>query len=162
MNPIPNTIEATERQPKLRRFPRFLELAGIVVVVFLLGLAFIQWWKPGLNDSERRFLGVWTWQDSPGEMTCHYHEDGTMHYTVGPNHTAPNLMTWKVDANVISVENVEQYSLKLIVKRVFQKHDQYPVTFNADGSIAFTISPGKVRVLIPWSSAQGELLKQSK
>ena len=107
---------------------------------------------PGLSASERRFLGVWTWHDKPGEMTCHYREDGTMSYTFAPNNTSPYIKKWKVDANVISFERVERNLVTSIVKKVLHKHEQYQVTSNADGSITFKSNNGKVKVLIPWSS----------
>ena len=47
-------------------------------------------------------------------------------------------------------------------KKVFHKHEQYQVTFNADGSITFKSADGTVKVLIPWASDQGEILKQSE
>ena len=159
---MPNTTEAKEPSPKPRRRIRYLRLASICVVVFVLGMVFIQWTKPGLNASERRFLGVWTWQDAPGEMTCQYREDGTMHFTHAPNDTTLYSQKWKVDANVISFESVERNPFTFIVKKVLHKHEQYQVTFNADGSITFKSPDGKVKVLIPWSSDQGEFLKQSE
>ena len=163
---MPETTEATDQPPKPRRRIRYLRLASICVGVFVLGLVFIQSWKPGLNATERRFLGVWTWQDKPGEMTCHYLEDSTMYYTVGPNDTSANFMKWKVDANVISLQDLELNPLKLVVKNVLsrfkQKPDQYPITFSADGNITFEMPDGSGKILIPWSSDQGELLKQSE
>ncbi|MEJ7594977.1 MAG: hypothetical protein WKF77_25910 [Planctomycetaceae bacterium] len=75
-------------------------------------------------------------------------------------------MRWKIEKDVISIEYSERNSLEYVAKNVLfrrkWKPDQYPVKYNADGSIAFTISDGKERVLIPWSSDQGELLKQSE
>ena len=163
---MPNTTQAKEPSPKPRRRIRYLRLASICVGVFVLGLVFIQWWKPGLNATERRFLGVWTWQDKPGEMTCHYLEDSTMYYTVGLNDTSANFMKWKVDANVISLQDLELNPLKLVVKNVLsrfkQKPDQYPVRFSADGNITFEMPDGSEKILIPWSSDQGEFLKQSE
>ena len=159
---MPETTEAADRPPKPRRRIRYLRLAGICVVVFVLGVALIQSLKLGLSASERRFLGVWTWQDNPGEMTCHYREDGTMSFTFAPNNTSPYIKKWNVDANVISFESVERNLVKFIVKKVLHKHEQYQVTPNADGSITFKSNNGNVKVLIPWSSDQGELLKQSE
>ena len=166
MSPVPETTEATELPPRpLRRF-RYLRLAGIGFSVFVLSLIFIQWKKPWLNESERRMLGVWTWQDSPGEITSHYREDGTMRYTDRPTDINPGFMRWKIEKDVLSIEYSERNSLEYVAKNVLfrrkLKPDQYPVAYNADGSIAFTIPDGKKRVLIPWSSAQGELLKQSE
>ena len=159
---MPEATEATDQPSTPRRCIRYLRLAGICVVVFVLGVAVIQSLKPGLSASERRFLGVWTWQDKPGKMTCHYREDGTMSYTSAPNNTSPYIRKWKVEANVISFESVERNLVLFIVKKVLHKHEQYKVTFNADGSITFKSNNGKVKVLIPWSSDQGELLKQSE
>ena len=158
--------EAFDQPPKRRRRTRFLRLAGICAVVFALGLAFIQTWPPGLNASERRFLGVWTWKEAPGRMTCHYQQDGTMQYSTGPSDTSPRFMSWKVDSNVISLESFERNLMRQIVKSAFsrrkQKPDQYPVTFNADGSITFALPDGTVKVLIPWSSDLGEIPEQAE
>jgi len=54
-------------------------VSGLVLSVLLM-----LWCKPWLNESERRFLGVWTWKDQPGEITIQYRDDGTMRYTDGP------------------------------------------------------------------------------
>ena len=158
---MPETTEAADQPPRLRRRFRYLQLAGIGFCVFVLSMILMYWWKPGLNASERRFPGVWTWQDAPGERTYHYREDGTMHSTVAPNDTPSYFRKWKVDANVISFESVERNPLTFIVKKVLHKHEQYQVTFNADGSITFKSPEGTVKVLIPWSMAQGEFLEQS-
>ena len=130
--------------------------------MFLLSMILMYWWKPGLNASERRFLGVWTWQNKPGEMTTHYREDGTMHFTIAPNNAIPYFNRWRVDGNVISLESVERNLLRFIVKKVLHQHEQYQITFNADGNITFKSADGTVKVLIPWSSDQGEFLKQSE
>ena len=159
---MPETTEAADQPPRLRRRFRYLQLAGIGFCVFVLSMILMYWWKSGLNASERRFLGVWTWQNAPGEMTCHYRDDGTMHFTVAPNNTILYFEKWKVDANLISFESVERNLLTFIVKKVFHKHEQYQVTFNADGSITFKSADGTVKVLIPWASDQGEFLKQSE
>ena len=105
---MPETTEAADQPPRLRRRFRYLQLAGIGFCVFLLSMILMYCWNSGLNASERRFLGVWTWQDAPGEMTCQYREDGTMHFTHAPNDTTLYSQKWKVDANVISFESVER------------------------------------------------------
>ena len=109
-------------------------------------------------------LGVWTWQDSPGEITSHYRDDGTMRYTDRPNDANPGFMRWKIEKDVLSIEYSERNTLEYVAKNVLFRRkwqpDQSPLTHNADGSIAFKISDGKERVLIPWSSAQGEFLKK--
>jgi len=153
-------VEVDRRNAKRkRRYWRFAILSFAGLVLCILG---VFWWKSGLNESERRFLGVWTWQDRPGEMTCHYREDGTMSYTFAPNNTILGIKKWKVDANVISFERFERNPVTFLVKKMLHKHEQYQVTPDADGSIAFESNDGKVKVLIPWSSDQGELLKQSQ
>ena len=163
---MPETTEAADRPPKPRRRIRFVQLAGICVVVFVLGLVVIQWWKPWLNASETRMLGVWTWQDSPGEITYHYRDDGTLRYTEFPGDTSSEFVRWKIEKDVISIEYSERNSLEYVAKNVLfrrkWKPQQHPITFNADDTIAFRMSDGKERVLIPWSSDQGELLKQSE
>ena len=163
---MPETTEATELPPRPRRRIRYIRLVGFCVVVFVLGMVFIQWWKPWLNASERRMLGVWTWQESPGEIMFDFRDDGTMRYADRPSDISPSFMRWKVEKDVLSIEFSEQNSLEYVAKNLLFRRkwqpDQHPVKYNADGSIAFTISAGKERVLIPWSSAQGELLKQSK
>lgn len=69
---------------------------------------------------------------------------------------------------MISLQDFERNPLKFIVKNVFsrrkQKPDQYPIMFNADGSGSITFElPDRIeKVLIPWSSDQGEFLKQSE
>ena len=164
MSPMPEITEAADQPPKLRRRICYIRLVGICVVVFVLSLVFIQWKKPWLNASERQMLGVWTWQESPGEIMFDFRDDGTMRYTDRPSDISPSFMRWKVEKDVLSIEFSEQNSLEYVAKNVLFRRkwqsDQNTLAYNADGSIAFKISDGKERVLIPWSSAHGELLKQ--
>lgn len=166
MSPAPEIADAADQPPKPRRRIRYVRLAGFCVVALVLGPVFIQWWKPWLNASERRMLGVWTWQDSPGEITSHYRDDGTMRYTDRPSDRNPGFMRWRIEKDVISIEYSERNSFEYVAKNVLfrrkWKPDQHPVKYNADGIITFTMSDGKERVLIPWSSDQGEFLKQSE
>ncbi len=66
----------------------------------ILGLALLTWalqsWKPWLNANERRLIGIWTWQDGPGEMTLHFHEDGTVHHRMSDGKTRV-LIPWDSD-----------------------------------------------------------------
>jgi hypothetical protein len=137
-----------------------------VLSLFVLTIIFIQWWKPWLNESERKMLGVWTWQDAPGEITSHYRSDGTMRYTDEPKDMNPGFVRWKIENEVISIEYSERNSLEYVAKNILfrrkWKRDTYPVKFSSDGTITFGISDGKERVLIPWSSEQGELLKTAR
>ena len=164
MNPLPETTEATDPLPRLRRRIRYLRLAGICVGVFVLGMVFILCWNPWLSESERRMLGVWTWQESPGEIMFHFRDDGTMRYADRPRDINPSFMRWKIENDILSIEFSERNTLEYVAKNVLFRRkwqpDQSPLTHNADGSIAFKISDGKERVLIPWSSDQGEFLKK--
>ena len=157
--------EAPNPLPKPRRRFRYVRLAGLVLCLFVLIMICIQWWTPWLNESERRMVGVWTWQDAPGEMTCHYRSDGTMRYTDNPRDTSPVFLRWKTDNVIISIEYSERNSLEYVAKNILFRRkwlrDRYPVTFNADGTVTFTLSDGKKRVLIPWSSDQGDFLKKA-
>ena len=158
-NQVENVDVNRGNAKRIRRYWRFAILSFAGLVLCILG---VFWWKSGLNETERRFLGVWTWQDSPGEMTCHYREDGTMSYAFAPNNTILDIKKWKVDANVISFERFERNPVKLLVKKMLHKNEQYRVTPNADGSIAFESNDGKVKVLIPWSRVQGQFPRQSE
>ena len=164
MSLVPETTEATDQPPKPRRRIRYIRLVGFCAVVFVLSLVFIQWWKPWLNASERRMLGVWTWQESPGEIMFDFRDDGTMRYADRPSDISPSFMRWKIENNIFSIEFSERNTLEYVAKNLLFRRkwepDQSPLTHNADGSIAFRISDGKDRVLIPWSSDQGEFLKK--
>jgi hypothetical protein len=85
-----------------------------------------------------------------------------MHYAIAPNNTSPHFKKWRVDGNMILPKSVARKPLTFNVKKVLHKHEQYQVTFNADGSITFKSADRTVKVLIPWSSDQGEFLKQSE
>lgn len=167
MSIVPESVQDSDCRRKARPRIRWVRIATICAGAFVLSIILLMyWWKPGLNASERRLIGVWTRQDSPGTSRSHFRDDGLMEYTSGPGHTNPQFMKWQVDADVISLQNFEQNLLKFIVKNVLSgskpKPDQYPVTFNADGSITFEMPDGTGQTLIPWSSDQGEFLKQSE
>ena len=157
--------EAPNPSPKPQRRFRYLRFGGIVFSLFVLTIIFIQWWKPWLNESERKMLGVWTWQDEPGEITIHYRTDGTLRYTNRPGDRKPAFMRWKIENGVISGEyserNVLEYVAKNLIYRRKWEPDKCPVAFNADGTITFKLSDGTERLLIPWSSEQGEFLKMA-
>ena len=157
-------IESPNASPKPRRRFRYIRFLGIALSLFVLSIVLIQWWKPWLNDSERKMLGVWTWQDKPGEITIHYRSDGTMRYTDRPEDTNPAFVRWKIENGVISGEyserNFIEYMAKNLIYRRKWEPEKCPVAFNADGTIIFKQSDGTERVLIPWSSEQGEFLKK--
>jgi hypothetical protein len=152
---VPDTVEATDRPPQPRRRICFVRLAGICVVVCVLGLVFIQWWKPWLNTSERRLIGIWTWQDSPGEMTCDYREDGTMRYTVDPSTQRDSFTRWQIEGDVLMIEYAPRISLfyqfgKLILRRKFPA-DVCRIGFNPDGTVSFSMPDGSTKILSPWN-----------
>ena len=160
-----SSMNSEAPNPAPRRRVCYLRFAGILFCLFVLAILFIQWWKPWLNESERKMLGVWTWQDAPGEITIHYRNDGTLRYTDRPEDRKPAFMRWKIEKGVISGEyserNAFEYVAKNLIYRRKWKPDECPVKFNADGTITYTLSDGKKRVFIPWSSDQGELLKKA-
>lgn len=136
-------------------------VSGLVLSVLL-----VLWCKPWLNESERRLLGVWTWKDQPGEITIHYRDDGTMRYTDRPGDRDPAFVRWSIESNVISEEFSERNTLEYVAKNLLfrrkWKPDQHGIMFNADGTVTVKLWDGTDRVMIPWSSDQGEFLKNAR
>ena len=171
MSLVPETTEATDLPPKPRRRYRYLRFAGILLSLFVLTMILIQWWKPWLNDSERRMIGVWTWQDAPGEVVSEYREDGTMRYVVDyPQDRRINFVRWNIEGDKHVVESSPQNPLRYIYYKQWVHRVNRNVGFStenatidlcSDGSISFTLESGKSRVLIPWSSKVGDALKQA-
>ena len=138
----------------------------------MLTMILIEWWKPWLNDSERRMIGVWTWQDAPGELISEYREDGTMRYGVDdPRDTRINFARWSIEGDKYVVEYSPQNLLRYIylkqwvlrVNRNLGFGNEYSlIDFRSDGTISVTLDDGKKRVLIPWSSEMGDSLKQAE
>jgi len=85
--------------------------------VLILGVGLVPWllqsWKPWLNKSERRLVGLWTWQDAPGEMTLHFRDNGTMIYLDRPTLLLGRITftRWHVKGNELWVEYPPQSTL---------------------------------------------------
>lgn len=130
------------------------------VVVILAGLA-VQWWKPWLNETERRFLGVWTWKHAPGEMTIQYRDDGTLRYTRLPVDPRVNSSRWYVEGDVL-YEDYEKWSWAGHVQSLRlgpRSPEEHQIRFNPDGSITLFNQFGTQVDFIPWNSDVGEYLK---
>ena len=171
MRPVPETTKSADLPPKHRRRFGFLRCAGILLSLFVLTMILIEWWKPWLNDSERRMIGVWTWQDAPGKLVSEYRDDGTMRYVVDyPQDLRINFARWSNAGDKHVVEYSPQNPLRYIylkqwVLRVNRNAGFSPefsgIIFRSDGTISFTLEDGTSRVLIPWSSKVGDALKQA-
>ena len=168
---MPETTEATDQPPKSRRRFRHLRLVGIGFCVFVLSTILIQRWKPWLNESERRMLGVWTWQDDPGDMIHEYRDDGTMRFLSDEPKDRVHFARWSIkrDKHIVehSPQNLWRYmylkQFYLRVKRNQGFGNEYAtIDFRSDGTIPFTRDDGKKKVLIPWSSDMGDSLKQAE
>ncbi len=162
-----NQVEGVQvDRSKAKRKRRYWWFAIFSVSGLVLSFLLMIWWKPWLNESERRMLRVWTWQEKPSEITIHYRDDGTLRYTDRPGDRNPGFMRWKIENGVIlgeySERNVLEYLAKNLIYRRKWESDRCPITFDADGRITFQLSDGTERILIPWSSDQGEFLKNAE
>ena len=134
---------------------------GSCVAVILAGLA-VQRWKPWLNETERRFLGVWTWKHAPGEMTIQYRDDGTSRFTVLPVDPRVISSRWYVEGDVL-YEDYEKLSWAALVQTLRlgpRSPEESRIRFNVDGSITLSFSSGNQVDFIPCNSDVGEYLKQ--
>ena len=147
-----------------KRNRRYWWFAILSVSGLVLSFLLILWCKPWLNESERRMLGVWTWQDTPGE-TMVFRSDGTLRFTTDSNNREV-FSRWKIDNGMISNEYSERNTLEYVAKNILFRRkwerDTYPVKFNADGTVTIAISGGKERILIPGESVQYEFLKKAR
>ena len=130
-----------------------------------LFLWLLQWWKPWVNKSERRLIGIWTWQDGPGELTIHYREDGTMLYLDRPTIVKDRITftRWRIKGNELFVEYAPRSILDYLAQKLVMRSrfGAVPMTvqFHEDGTVHHRMSDGKTRVLIPWDSDVAESLK---
>ena len=146
----------------MKRRRRIVIGSFVTIVLVVLSFVAIQWWKPWLNESERRFLGVWTWKHAPGEMTIQYRDDGTMRYTDLPVDPRVNSSRWYVEGDVF-YEDYEKWSWAALVQTLRlgpRSPDECRIRFNADGSMTQFHPSGSQVDFIPWNSDVGEYLKQ--
>ena len=115
-------------------------------------------------------LGVWTWQDAPGGLICQYRDDGTMRYQFDELKGKVHFARWRIEGDKHIVEHSPQDQLRYIYLKQFYlrvKRDEgfgneyATIDFCSDGTISFMVGNGKEKVLIPWSSDQGEFLKKA-
>lgn len=134
----------------------------------ILGVGLVLWllhWKPWLNESERRLIGTWTWQDEPGEMTIHYRENGTMLYLDRPTFVKDRITftRWHIKGSELWVEYAPRSILDYLAQKLVMRSrfGAVPTTihFHDDGTVHHRLSDGKTRVLIPWESDVGESLR---
>ncbi len=135
---------------------------------WILGVGLVLWllqWKPWLNERERRLIGIWTWQDEPGEMTLHYRDDGTMLYLDRPTFVKDRITftRWHIKGNELVVEYAPRSVLNHLAQKLVMRSrfGASPMTihFQEDGTVHHRMSDGKTRVLIPWKSDVGESLR---
>ncbi len=76
-------------------------------------------WKLWLSASERRLIGVWTWQDGPGELTIHFRDDGTMLYLGRPTLEKDRITftRWHIDGEELSIEYAPRRILDYVVQK---------------------------------------------
>lgn len=143
--------------------PWFRKRYIAVVCLLVLGTLI---YRSRLSEGERKLLGVWTWQDAPGEMLAHYRADHTLRYGWAPFDGAPVFVRWNIEGD----ELVYEYSSRSTIKHtLFSKvlrrpamRERFPLTFLDDGSVKFEMEDSMSRVLIPWSGQMSEEIQAAE
>ncbi len=164
-NPLEHesSAEAGSCRPKrpLRRIAALLVLPLAAVIALFVVFAR----QAPLSTEESRMLGIWTWQDSPGELVLYYRDDRTGVCT-GKSYrdrTYTFLRWWVADGHFhieTSPQNAFQYFAAKYVLRQRCGEDAYPLRFPDDGTVAITLPDGTERTMIPWQGERADWLRR--
>lgn len=150
--------EAAADRPENSACSRCKSRRAWIVASLMIGLAaaaiLLSHFKPWLNANERRILGTWTWQDSPGEIISQFRADQTMRYFAS-GATRVEFQRWWFEGDTLVTEHLGRNPIKRFYykyARGFRNKDRYPIDFNGDGSVTHTLPDGSRKHAIPWQS----------
>ena len=135
---------------------------GLVMILLVAVILSVCLSQP--SPIEKRFIGIWTWKDAPGEMVMQFRNDGTMR-GIWPLAGRVSFERWWIEDDVFFMESSPRNTIGHLTRKHLLRHnftmERCPLRHHSDGSVSFVISSGKERVLIPWDGELASFLKNA-